>query len=138
MLWALIRITEGNLYFGHETSLSQCLFLPKQRASVVNEEKKHEKFSCFFLRLQGKRRQMLASPRREIHTLPLRVSFLTRISTRPEKDTERKQHLFCFYFFLLFFDLTAADISVSSQGTKNLSFSNNLLIFPEEHADMHV
>ena len=48
MLWALIRITEGNLYFGHETSLSQCLFLPKQRASVVNEEKKHENIFVFF------------------------------------------------------------------------------------------
>lgn len=53
---------------------------------------------------------------------------------RHRKETTPVLHV----FFFLFFDLTAADISVSSQGTKNLSFSNNLLIFPEEHADMHV
>ena len=68
--------------------------------------------------------------------LPLRVSSLTHVTTRPEKNAKRKQHLFCMYFF--FFDLTAADIRVSSQGTKNLAFSNDLLIFPEEQADMHV
>ena len=81
---------------------------------------------------------MLASPRREIHT-PAIARLLnpnTRLHSPGKRQKGNNTCSACIFF--LFFDLTAADISVSSQGTKNLAFSNNLLIFSEEHADMHV
>ena len=75
------------MYFGHETSLSQCLFLPKQRASVVNEEKKHEQIFVFFFYVYKASEGKCWQARGVSFTLlPLRVSFLTRVSTRPEKD----------------------------------------------------
>ena len=90
----------------------------------------------FFLRLQGKRRQMLASPRREIHTPAIARLFPNTRHHSPGKKRKKETTPVLHVFF--FFDLTAADIRVSSQGTKNLAFSNDLLIFPEEQADMHV
>ena len=89
------------------------------------------------LRLRGKRRQMLASPRREIHTPAIARLFPNTRHHSPGKKRKKETTpvLHVFFFFL---DLTAADIRVSSQGTKNLAFSNDLLIFPEEQADMHV
>lgn len=91
----------------------------------------------FFLRLQGKRRQMLASPRREIHTPAIARLFTNTRHHSPGKK-RKKETTPVLHVFFFFFDLTAADIRVSSQGTKNLAFSNDLLIFPEEQADMHV
>ena len=63
---------------------------------------------------------MLASPRREIHTPAITRLFpITRLHS-PGKDGKE----------------TTTVLAV--KGKKNLSFSNNLLMFSEEHADMHV
>ena len=88
------------------------------------------------LRLRGKRRQMLASPRREIHTPAIARLFPNTRHHSPgkkrKKETTPVLHVFFFRFNSSWYKRQ------QSRKKKNLSFSNNLLIFPEEHADMHV
>ena len=88
--------------------------------SCKRRKKNMKKCSCFFNVYKASEGKCWQARGARFTLLPLRVSFLTRVSTRPEK-TERKQQLFWL-----------------SREKKNLSFSNNLLMFSEEHADMHV